>query len=267
MKRVLVIGSEGYVGSQLVANIAGEVNVVACDLKTGMDYLDMQTSVLAAFDEILFFAGTSNVADAKMEPSRAIAENVVFPLSLLERIKPHTRLIYASTGSLLSKRDTSPSVIADEQRENAYDASKLSFDLVAKYMGKRVVGLRMGTVSGWSPKMRWHLIFNAMNRSAIEQGVVRVTNPSAMRSILFHDDLADRILEIMDDDQVQGLIPVASYSLTIGELAHEVAHAHKVPVAFGEDDGTYSFSLPTIPQLFSLAERCEHFKRAYETNY
>lgn len=263
MKRVLLIGSEGYVGSQLLKNIAHDVNLVAVDIKTGMDFMDMSDVALSAFDEILFFAGVSNVADANRQPHRSVAENVVYTLCLLERMAAHTRLIYASTGSLLSNGD---SLVANEQRENAYDASKLSFDLVAKYMGKRVVGLRMGTVSGWSPKMRWHLIFNAMNRSAIEEGRVYVTNPDAMRSILFHDDLAERVMEIIEDDSAQGIHPLASYTMSIGELAHEVANVHKVPVEFGVSTGTYSFALPAIPQLYSIQERCEHFKRAYGQN-
>jgi len=242
MKRVLLIGSDGYVGSQPLKNIAHDVNLVAVDIKTGMDFMDMSDVALSAFDEILFFAGVSNVADANRQPHRAVAENVVYTLCLLERMAAHTRLIYASTGSLLSNGD---SLVANEQRENAYDASKLSFDLVAKYMGKRVVGLRMGTVSGWSPKMRWHLIFNAMNRSAIEEGRVYVTNPDAMRSILFHDDLAERVMEIIEDDSAQGIYPLASYTMSIGELAHEVAK--KMPASGGQKPTGGEFRIYSTP--------------------
>ena len=53
MKRVLLIGSEGYVGSQLLKNIAHDVNLVAVDIKTGMDFMDMSDVALSAFDEIL----------------------------------------------------------------------------------------------------------------------------------------------------------------------------------------------------------------------
>jgi UDP-glucose 4-epimerase len=148
---------------------------------------------------------------------------------------------------------------------NPYDCSKISFNSPARCFATAVTGLRLGTVCGFSPQLRAELIFNAMNRTALGEGRVRVANPGSHRNILFLDDLAHYVLGLL---KLSGTLPpilnAGSLNLSVGELGRAVAAFHRVPVEALPGSKTYSFRMNCAhmhalcgpPRAASLAERC-----------
>lgn len=289
--RLLLIG-HGYVGSYLLPVLQGEGHRVdVCDENSAVlnglpnalcwRYQRLAVNQLRAYDGILWFAGHSSVPKAIADPDGAVANNCLDLLSFARMRRPHVRLIYASTSSVYSMPQQGafagpPPELAEDMTLlnplNAYDCSKISFDALARCFTENVVGLRLGTVCGSSPNLRGELIFNAMNISAIDHGVVRVANGAAMRNILFLDDLAAYVCRLLRiAEPLPQILNVGSLNVSIGQLAEEIAAHYGVPVVKGPDAPTYSFRmdcsriarLAGAPRMATLSERCFEFSRHY----
>lgn len=286
---VLIIGSSGYVGSRLVYSLSNEGHkIYGCDTRGPVEglkfekffqglYQNLSDAFLQGIDVVLWFGGHSTVKMAQEDPWGAFNNNVNDFLALVSRlIEQKTPLIYASSASLYSSIDNKFSLTADEQRSNAYDASKLAFDVMLNVMNCQAVGLRMATVAGWAPHIRWETLFNSLNRSAYTNKKITVTNASNFRGVLFIDDLVQYVLFLLKQVQEGSFskkpiqVPLSSWSGSIGTMASEVAYFWNVPIDFGSDDGTYSFVLTDrdlrghfSPKEFykSLSEQCRAFTK------
>jgi len=289
--QLLLIG-HGYVGSYLSVALEGVGHhVVVCDQNLGQSeglntalrcrYQELSIGDLNDFDVILWFAGHSSVSKSVADPEGAVANNCLDLLQFARRRPARMRLFYASTASIYSTEHSEnasqlpPELCESETRldpRNPYDCSKISFDALARCFVENVVGLRLGTVCGYGPNMRGELIFNAMNRTAIDEGRVLVSNRQVSRNILFLDDLANYICALIEvDGPLPSILNTGSMNLTIGELAETVAEFYNVPIIAKPDTKTYSFrmdcrlleSLCGQPRAVSLFDRCAEFESAY----
>lgn len=284
----LLLVGHGYVGSFLRPQLeAAGHTVMVCDqdlrriaglpLAIRCRYQELALADFRDFDVILWFAGHSSVPMSLADPDGAMNNNCLDLLQLARRKPARTRLIYASTASVystecdagqtfpppeLSERETKLSPV------NPYDCSKISFDSLARCFAENVVGLRLGTVCGYGPQLRGELVFNAMNRAAVQKGYVPVANRHAWRSILFLDDLADYVCALVEMHEViPPILNAGSLNSTIGDIAEAVAAFHGVPIVVQPDTKTYSFrmncnlmtSLCGPPKALSLVERCAEF--------
>lgn len=289
--KALLIG-HGYVGSFLRPILEADGHdVVVCDqdLRRIADvpvaircrYQELAFSDFRDFDVILWFAGHSSVPASLKDPDGAVANNCLDLLQLARRKRATTRLIYASTASVYSIEQHAgsaqpPPELSESETKlspvNPYDCSKISFDALARCFAENVVGLRLGTVCGYSPELRGELIFNAMNLMAMNEGCVAVSNRQAWRNILFLSDLAYYVCQLI---RTPGTLPpilnAGSVNLTVDSLATSIAHFHNVPIIARPDGKTYSFrmnckliqSICGVPQAYSLRERCAEFKAAH----
>lgn len=264
LPKLLIVGSSGYVGSRLVRHFRETcaATIVGCDLLPSMhdlgcpdifwqgDYHELPDEMLAGVLAVFWFAGHSSVAMARDDAVNAVHNNVTALAALLERTNAlGIPVVYASSASVLSSDSNQFSVVASEQRANAYDASKLALDLLAPYLNPASLGLRMGTVSGWSPKMRWELVFNAMCHDACTNNFVRVQNSGCYRGLLFLDDLCRYLTQlwrrVVEGEAIpSGTVPLVSWTGTIGGLAVEIAHAFGAELRDGGDTNAYSFVAP-----------------------
>lgn len=289
--RILLIGGSGYLGSRF----AYEINkrgwmLDGCDRLPPlpglqfnnffqMDYADLTVEILSKYSAVLWFAGHSTVGKCIDDPAGSVHNNLTELLFFAAKLNElDIPLIYASTASIYSSEQNEFTLVADERRANIYDSGKLSFDITLNALGYRAIGLRLATVAGWAPHIRWETIFNSMNHRAYNDGRVYITNPSNFRSILFTDELADYVLRLLvnvqkkDSIKTPTQIPLSCWSGTIGALGAEIAAFWGVPLEFGPDSGTYSFVLPDSPlrsylndsHIFyrSIADRCRDLARS-----
>ena len=257
-QKLLLIGGCGYVGSYLLQCLLDHgYGVAVCDkLARGnplalpikaLDYNDLTPESLAPFDAVLWFAGHSSVGQSITDPQGAIANNCLNLFSLAKKLPITTKLIYASTASLYPLDDAGAPIgeasLIRIPAQNAYDISKFAFDYLAEHFLDRFHGLRMGTVSGYSPNLRPELIFNAMNLSAFKTGTVRVKNAAAFRTILFLSDLWTLVEHLLRHDAPSGFYNAGSITASIGEFGHQIAKAWGATVIDEGQSPTYSFKL------------------------
>ena len=280
--KILLIGN-GYIGQFLFNSLNKkkyDCTILSKTIKESSDkkvegrFQDITSDFLVKFTHILWFAGHSSVSMSKSDPIGAMRNNVTSLFELACKLPANAKLVYASSASVYSGlTDGKKASVGDGlfSSINEYDSSKKSFDLLMENLDLNTVGLRMGTVCGYSPKLRSELIFNAMNIAAIEENVVNLTNKKSFRTILFLDDLLSIILAQLEHQSIhQKFVNVGSLNLSIGELAHAIADFHGVPVVDHGDTGTYSFSMDFEPCSQNslrpnlIESQCLQFKEAYK---
>lgn len=150
---MLLVGGCGYIGSYIYPRLKElGLEPAVCDHLTrqnpanipavARDYANLTDEELAQFDAIVWFAGHSSVQQALADPQGALANNCLNLFGLAKKLKPTTKLIYASSGSLYSApvgQVLSPSRESDLAHipyQNAYDISKFAFDYLAENFPK-----------------------------------------------------------------------------------------------------------------------------------
>jgi nucleoside-diphosphate-sugar epimerase len=89
-----------------------------------------------------------------------------------------------------------------------------------------VISLRKGTVSGYSPRMRFDLIVNTMFKTAMKNRVITVNNPSIWRPILAIEDAATAYIRAVEaNPTISGIFNIASENYTVGEVGDLVKAA------------------------------------------
>jgi nucleoside-diphosphate-sugar epimerase len=243
--KLLIAGGAGYVGSVLIPKLLDrgyKVDVV--DLfwfgnhlprQVGVvnkDIFDLTVEDLHSYDQVIFLAGLSNDPMAEFSPSKNFIFNAAAPAYLAYTAKNAKvkRYIYASSCSVYGYTEDE---LFDETRPVSsnypYGISKLQGEQAAMQLAAEdfsVIALRKGTVSGYSPRMRFDLIINTMFRNAVREHEIVVNNPSIWRPILSIEDAATAYIRAIEANyNLSGIFNVASGNYTVGEVADLVKSA------------------------------------------
>jgi nucleoside-diphosphate-sugar epimerase len=184
---------------------------------------------VSGFDVILYFAGISRKADCELEPYDSLYDTCVTEfLSLVQKLDNQI-CIYASTGSVYyNQSNTRETDVLDLSCMFKYERVMYAREQMVASMGKKTVGLRMGTVCGISPAMRPELIYNGMYYSAFSYGYIQATNLHSWRSILWYPDLLGVIARIMNDNAIENSVfNVGSFNSTVGDVATTIVEKTK----------------------------------------
>lgn len=243
--KILCAGGAGYIGNVLIPKLLDrgyKVDVV--DLFWFGNHLPRQVGIinkdifhltvedLEPYDQVIFLAGLSNDPMAEFSPSKNFIFNAAAPAYLAYTAKNAKvkRYVYASSCSVYGYTENE---LFDETRPVSsnypYGISKLQGEQAAMQLADEnfsVIALRKGTVSGYSPRMRFDLIINTMFRNAVREHVVTVNNPSIWRPILSIDDAATAYIRAIEANyKLSGIFNIASGNYTVGEVADLVRTA------------------------------------------
>jgi nucleoside-diphosphate-sugar epimerase len=88
----------------------------------------------------------------------------------------------------------------------------------------RPIILRKGTVVGWSPRMRYDLVTNAMIKTALVEGRIVVHNPNLWRPLIDVEDASDAYARALEaDHEITGIFNISTRNITLEELGTIVA--------------------------------------------
>src|SRR6202045_3400069 len=237
--KILIAGGGGYLGSVLIPRLLDrgyKVDVVDLFLfgnnlppQVGIlnkDIFHLSVEDLEPYDQVVFLAGLSNDPMAEYSPSKNFVFNAAAPsyLAYMAKKAKVKRYIYASSCSVYGYTENE---LFDEDRPVAssypYGISKLQGEQAVMQLidtDFSVIALRKGTVSGYSPRMRFDLIINTMFKCAMKDGVIRVNNPATWRPILSIEDAAMAYIRAIEANQsLSGILNIASGNHTVGEVA------------------------------------------------
>ena len=200
MSKILLIGGGGYLGCVLAQELVDRGYAVRVLDRfffgtQGLDAIrdrietiqaDMRTVPPHALDDVntvINIGGLSNDPTAEYNPKANHEMNTVASVTLAQACRERgvQRYLYASSCSIYDRGETDEErdVLLDESTEvdprAAYSSSKFEAEryLVKLVSPDFVVGiLRMGTLFGFSPRMRYDLVVNTFVKDALSQGVV-----------------------------------------------------------------------------------------------
>ncbi len=243
--KVLIAGGAGYVGSTLIPKLLDrgyKVDVV--DLFWFGNHLPRQAAVLnkdifqlteedlQPYDQVVFLAGLSNDPMAEYSPSKNFVFNAAAPsyLAYMAKKAKVKRYVYASSCSVYGYTENE---LYDESRQVSssypYGISKLQGEQAALQLSDEnfsVIALRKGTISGYSPRMRFDLIINTMFKSAMKDRLITINNPSIWRPILSIQDAATAYIRAIEaNGKISGVFNIASGNYTVGEVGDLVKAA------------------------------------------
>tara|TARA_A100001234_G_scaffold194700_1_gene183126 strand:+ start:1642 stop:2538 length:897 start_codon:yes stop_codon:yes gene_type:complete len=230
MNKTLLLGGNGYVGSALYAEIDAD-SVDLCLFGNNLGYskvANFNDVDISQYENIVLLAGHSSVQMCEYNKGNAWINNVDYFYNLCEKLRDDQLLIYASSASVYGqKTDICTESDLNTNPINHYDLTKINIDIIAnKFIndGKNIVGLRFGTVNGFSPNIRSDLMINSMIHSYKTKGSISVFNSWIKRPILAIDDLVAAVIRVIDSDKkYSGQYNLCSFNKTVDEISETVS--------------------------------------------
>jgi len=216
-KKILVIGSDGYVGSVLTPTLKhGNYDVFTQDVLwfEGMgstptylglkpnkhikkDLRDISTRDLEGFESVIILSAVSNDPMGKQfeDVTFEINRNATVRVASFAKDAGVKNLVFASSCSVYGIADDSPRKEGDELNPlTAYAKSKADVELGIMSLADDnffVTCLRFATAGGASPRLRLDLVLNDFVASAVLNNVIEIlSDGSPWRPIIHTEDMA-----------------------------------------------------------------------------
>lgn len=258
MKRILVSGAAGYLGSILTPKL-GQLGYELClvdNLYFGQKFNDVPScnwwclsdiskqevvqDLIRDFqpDAVIHLAAMVGMPICQKNPELAIMVNTEATRLILENIKPHVKFIAPNTNSQYGNVGTD--VLCDENTPT----NPISLYAVTKCISEALVlnrpnsvSLRLATVYGVSPtRMRDDLLVNSFVKKLVQEGSIDMFEPHYKRNFIHINDIANAFIHVIEKD-LEGVYNVGDDALntTKGELAQNIANIVGGKVTFNAE--------------------------------
>jgi len=231
-KKILLLGSDGYIGARLMEYL--HYDVTSVDLgwfgkiysdTLNVDYRYLEKEFIAKFTDIILLAAHSSVSMCTDNLPSSVKNNVVNFMDLLEKINSDQRLIYTSTAAIYEPNLGAPNDenYAISYPRNPYDYTKITREQIASIYQKNTIGLRLGSVNGFSKNMRQANLINSLTATHIRGEDLVISNGDKMRALVGINDVCRSIQTILESEGViNNFYNIVSVNDTIGNFGNEV---------------------------------------------
>jgi nucleoside-diphosphate-sugar epimerase len=226
LRRILIVGGAGYLGSVLTSKLLAcgytvrildsflygkqsleqipktpALEIVEGDLRN----IHTCVSALDAVHAVVLLAAIVGDPASKIRPRETIETNVIAAQALAAACKLQciNRFLYASTCSVYGLGGEFLDENAALQPVSLYARTKIESEQTILSMGDGYFAptiLRMGTLYGYSPRMRFDLVVNTMTMNAFSEGRIRVFGGKQWRPLLSVEDAAEAYIQCIEAD-------------------------------------------------------------------
>lgn len=283
MKKILITGGAGYVGSKLVPKLLSiGYEVIVLDLMIyGENVLDQNKNLtvikgdirdlkilneaLSQVDIVIHLACISNDPSFELNPSlgKSINLDAFEPLVKLSKENLVKRFIYASSSSVYGIKKEK-NVTEDMSLEPLTDYSKFKGDcekILSKYTSEDFITttIRPSTVCGYARRQRLDLVVNILTNHAYHNREIKVFGGDQLRPNVHIDDMVESYLAVINSDAnlVNGeIFNVGFKNQTVNELASNVKEVIgedvKIIQTESNDNRSYHVSSEKIKNLIGF---------------
>lgn len=228
-KRILVIGSEGYLGSRLTdyLTVRGYA-VVGLDTgffrhgvaycprsvtQIGIDARVIGENHLEGFDVVILLAGISNDPIGSLDPNLIYDPTREYALRIAKLCKKlGRRFIFPSSCSVYGIAEGTVDEDGPTDPQTPYSFNKLQIEQDLASISDRdfsPIALRLATVFGPSPRIRFDLVINMLCGMAVAQKRLLLNSDgAAWRPHLYIEDACDAFKACIDWDYNDGRLLV-----------------------------------------------------------
>lgn len=234
-KNILLIGGLGYIGSILYDFIRNEDwhveildNHLYKELHPSNSYIDADIrdkdsikTIIEKFESIINLAGVDGDPACLIDTDLAIEINCIGVRNIVELCKElNKNIIHLSTCSIYGSE---PNKLVKENDEGF----PIDFYGQTKYTQERLVRevctdnyciLRVGTVYGLSPRMRYDLVVNALIAKALNDKKITIFGGQQERPFVHIKDVSKAIIHVIKND-LKGVYNVQGDNLSLIKLS------------------------------------------------
>lgn len=226
--KVFGIDSLAYGNAGALCHVLGHPNFTfgrcdACDVEVYRDYV-------RAADAVIPLAAVVGASACEKDPRGARETNQYAIHSLLRAVSPQQRVVFPNTNSGYGAADGEVDEDSPMNPLSLYADTKVQAErMVLDH--PRGVSLRLATVFGVSPRMRFDLLVNDFTMRLCTLGRLEVYEPGFKRNGVHVRDVARCFRWALQEGGVTGPLNVAlpSANLTKLELARQVCRAVRLP--------------------------------------
>lgn len=276
--KILVIGGRGYIGSKLCQELSEQYDTESVDLELfssysckvinhRQDYNNLSSEFYKKYTHIILLAGHSSVRMCDGVPSSVIKNNVQNFISLIDKLTNNQVLIYASSASVYG--DCKEPIAFENYKlsepHNMYDYSKQIIDTYCSIgnLNIKYIGLRFGTVNGYSPVLRDDVMLNAMVSSAWKTNKVMLYNGKTKRSILGINDLIRAIKLLLHTDKFNKIYNLSSFTNTAEYFANLVSKKTNSDLQIAQSNEKLNLNEKLLTNKYNFSMSCDKFINDY----
>ena len=291
--KILILGSEGYLGCTLIPllikkykaeNLLGIDNCYFGKNNIYKDFKIIKKSVskiklkdLQNIHTIIDLANISNDPASELDPNFTKVNNYsnkVRLIKMLKKINYFSKYIYVSSCSVYGFNDK---FVNEKSKTNP-------ISLYAKYCLKtenflrsnlknKYSIIRLGTLYGWSKRMRYDIAINKIIRDAIFLKKVEVNGGLQFRFFCNNKLAAESIIKLMDEKLENHIFNVGNININLNTLVKYIAKYIKVKNLqiisdkFNVDSRSYKVSKDKLDKHFGNILKGYDFKKTVIDTY
>jgi len=250
MKKILILGSEGFLGSVLVPHLTNNGNVVVGVDKCFFgknnvpnknftlykkDYNHLPKKFFDDFEFIIDLVNISNDPASELNKKFTNTTNYLNKLKLYKKIennKKILRYVYMSSCSVYGNNKNLISERSKPKPISLYSKLCLKYE---EYLKKRkkipFTIMRLGTLYGWSERMRYDIAINKIMRDMIFSKKIEILGGTQLRFFCHNQFACDVINQIITENKKQTInkvFNIGNFNTNIIQLTKKILKLTKI---------------------------------------
>ena len=250
MKKILILGSEGFLGSVLVPHLINDGKIVVGVDKCFFgknnipnknftlykkDYNHLPKKFFEDFEFIVDLVNISNDPASELNKVFTNTTNYLNKLKLYKKIKNNKKIlryIYMSSCSVYGNNKNLISERSKPKPISLYSKLCLKYE---EYLKKRnkipFTIMRLGTLYGWSERMRYDIAINKIIRDMIFSKKIEILGGTQLRFFCHNQFACDVINQIITENKKQTLnkvFNIGNFNTNIIQLTKKILKLTKI---------------------------------------